>query len=616
VPKSKKQKLTILPTEIVTKIKSLNLTRIQEDKCYHLISIIINKSKKDNNNLFSFVELPSAYLKKIFSKNYKNTINILLDNNIIICNNYFCNYENNIKSLNYKINNIYNYNINSLYNNYSYVTYMWEHFNQDTNYELLREYFLEDIKSLNIDTDKLLTITKNRIESLSINDFKTNSQINRTVFNVKNINGNYEKEYYTSLDNALETAKENNISLIQDKNKFYLMNETEFISKKKQFIYLSYLDSIKKIKIGYWYSARNNTNKRLDSNITNMCSELVDEICKDNNLVQIDLMNSQFSILSYILPKELDELSDIKLFKQLSYSGELYDYLKDIMCLDNRKEAKYLTFELLFSSHKNKDPRIKKLREIFPNVINYINDYKKKNGYKTFAVMLQNKESQIFIDDIWYELKKKGFFCLTKHDSFIVKKEDVKEITEYIQLYFDSIGFEGKLKTDNMEKLIIDTKIRKKLAYIKSTMKYRTKEICDWSIDEFYLHFNDWENHGKLWQIDHIHPIYEKEKYKGNINDLSNLQKLTVKEHSEKTINERKYNPTFTNVLDLIAKKRTRDSKQKIYEILECWDFEKYGKISIRNISNNFNISKKTIAKYYSEFKAYIIEINNEYKNK
>ena len=85
------------------------------------------------------------------------------------------------------------------------------------------------------------------------------------------------------------------------------------------------------------------------------------------------------------------------------------------------------------------------MKELFPNVINYISDYKRENGDSEFAIMLQLKESEIFIDDIWMTLKEDGFFALTKHDSIICKKEDENVIRDFITMYFDSIGLEGTL---------------------------------------------------------------------------------------------------------------------------------------------------------------------------
>lgn len=59
-----------------------------------------------------------------------------------------------------------------------------------------------------------------------------------------------------------------------------------------------------------------------------------------------------------------------------------------------------------------------------------------------------------------------------------------------------------------------------------------------------------------------------------------------------------------------LALKRSNDSKNKIYSIIESWDFTAYGQISIRNISKNHPISKKTVAKYWSEFKDFTTELN------
>ena len=53
-------------------------------------------------------------------------------------------------------------------------------------------------------------------------------------------------------------------------------------------------------------------------------------------------------------------------------------------------------------------------------------------------------------------------------------------------------------------------------------------------------------------------------------------------------------------------------SCQKINDIITDWDFKLYGKISIRKISDNYPISKKTVAKYWSEFKEFVQELNNK----
>lgn len=55
---------------------------------------------------------------------------------------------------------------------------------------------------------------------------------------------------------------------------------------------------------------------------------------------------------------------------------------------------------------------------------------------------------------------------------------------------------------------------------------------------------------------------------------------------------------------------------KKIQCILQNWDFYSLGKISIRKISDNHPISKRTVAKYYPEFKEKIKEMNTKYEDK
>lgn len=432
-------KIALLPSGVVKDIQALGLTKIQEKKCYHLISIIRNKSRQDNGNYYSYTEIPSAYLKKVFTEKYNSTVNILKQAGIIICDNNYT-FGSKSKSLCYKINDLY---IDLV--QYSSISFNRVLLESNADYQRNRELFKMDIQKLNINTKKLLEITMSRVDNLSINDFKTNTDITEEIIYVCFKNGNFETRYVTNLEKALATAEEHNFSLIQDKRKFFLMNEEKFIMMKKDFLLNSYKDSIDKIEKEYWYAARNKTNNRLDSNITNMCGELMDEIITSNNLVQLDLSNSQFAILSHIIPSEVVG-DDIKLFKQLSYSGELYDYIKEVLFLETRKQAKQVTFELLFSSHRNKSKKLKLLKEFFPNLIDWINQYKKYNGNEQFAIMLQKEESTMFIDHIWTELKKKKLFALTKHDCIICKKEDEQEVTEFIQMYFDSIGFAGIIK--------------------------------------------------------------------------------------------------------------------------------------------------------------------------
>ena len=55
-------------------------------------------------------------------------------------------------------------------------------------------------------------------------------------------------------------------------------------------------------------------------------------------------------------------------------------------------------------------------------------------------------ESKLFIDRIYVTLKKRGIFCLTKHDSLIIRSKDLDRVLKTIITKFKSIGMKGKLK--------------------------------------------------------------------------------------------------------------------------------------------------------------------------
>jgi len=62
-----------------------------------------------------------------------------------------------------------------------------------------------------------------------------------------------------------------------------------------------------------------------------------------------------------------------------------------------------------------------------------------------------------------------------------------------------------------------------------------------------------------------------------------------------------------------LGKKKADDSKAKLYNIIEDWNFEKNGKITHRAIVKVGGVSNKTVIKYFPEFKDYVKSINHEY---
>ena len=67
-------------------------------------------------------------------------------------------------------------------------------------------------------------------------------------------------------------------------------------------------------------------------------------------------------------------------------------------------------------------------------------------------------------------------------------------------------------------------------------------------------------------------------------------------------------------VIEELSARKTDLSLQKIESILESWDLDKFGKITMRRMVANNPISKKTVEKYWYLFKKDIEEVNNSWK--
>ena len=493
VHKTTKTNYISLPIQLVKDIQGLAISNTLQSHCYKFVGILLRDSFEEYSNLTSPTPKPQTYLIKAFDDKYHQWLNVLLNNKIVI-RTEIASKEKHV-CYNYNVNPIYFKDILSLYNFNTIIsnpsvlcrekerevllTVAYKDIVKTTSIDERKhlKWFEDDISTLKIDYSKLETIVNNRVKNICISDFDLNENILADTIKISIPNG---KEYYLNTVDAIKIAKSRNEDLIKDGKRYVIANVDKYIEEKKIAIGFSYINSINRLRNGCYISKRNTTNNRLDTNLTNMYSELVNEICIQNNLIQIDLKNSQFAILCYILKGELNS-SHFELFKSLSVSGHLYYFIADKLGLKTKKEGKISMFEIMFSSRKNNTTGKKRIRELFPTIIKWIDEYKLQHGDKNFSVMLQKKESEIFIDLILNKIKSKKFFCLTKHDSVIVNEKDYLEIYKIIQECFDKIGMEGELHIirpndlimikESKKDLILDKVITEKHTAIKINYK-------------------------------------------------------------------------------------------------------------------------------------------------
>ena len=434
-----------LPPKLIEDFEKIQFTKTERNYALKFIDNLMKRSFREFGMIDEFVETPKNYFRKVFNSQYLIWLNKLIDANIIISNNSYSNSISNIYSKSYCINTKYTLTpimwLTFEENPLKSVPYTFK-INEETDEDKINFIkVVEDLSVINVDRRELIKLASKEIEKISIEDFNVNESVTRDSFNVS-FGG--KKKYWMSKEKAIQKSIESDKTLIQDDNKFYILDEYDFILRKRQSVLQAYQDAINKLADKKFYGKRNSTNNRLDTNITNMAKVLTNEICKKNKLVQFDLCNSQFAILSDLLEDKLST-EDFNNFKNHSYNGTLYEYIMEKLSLNSRTEAKKMMFELMFSKEDYQSDLKTKLKKLFPSVVEIVDNYKKENGYNTFSVMLQKRESEIFIDGLWKQIKSKKIFCTPKHDCLIVKEKDVSKVEEIIKNYFDKIKFKGKI---------------------------------------------------------------------------------------------------------------------------------------------------------------------------
>lgn len=458
-PKITRTSYISLPKELVHDIQSLPLTKTQISHSIKFVGILYRDSIEEFWDATIPTPKPQLYLTKTFGDKYYQWLNILIETDIVnrsdnysqlnhLCYTYVVNpkYQSNlIKSIQ---SNSFNVLCKEKYSE-PLLTVGYKDIIKEIDLDLTTygNWFLKDVDSLKLDYDLLYDVIKTHLDNIEISNFMIDEEILPISIGIKQDNG---KVVYKNVKNVLASLNKGEC-LIKDKSNYKIVFPEQFLAKKKATMLMYYVNSIERFKNSSFSVKRNTTNNRLDTNLTNMASVLVDEICRQNKLGQIDLSNSQFSFLTNELNKHLDT-SDFKLFKELTSSGNLYACIANELGIKNNKNSKVLMFEIMFSNHRSNSVHKKKIKALFPSVIGWIDQYKKEHGDEKFSVMLQLKESHLFIDRIYKRIKKAKLLCFSKHDSMIVRLENIEQVLKIMQEEFAIDNLSYRLKVTAPEK--------------------------------------------------------------------------------------------------------------------------------------------------------------------
>jgi len=326
--------------------------------------------------------------------------------------------------------------------------------------------FIPNVKSLKY---KLNLRANDKIHKVIITDIKLSQKIIKRL--------RLRKSHNNRLEPFLRLMNDKFMKLEFDykgANK-WVKNNAE--TNKKELSYLNSLIQLEDKRFRYF--KRNKTNKRLDTNLTNLKSEL--RYFLKDEYISIDLKNSQPLLLGILINNLINNNKDLCKYLSISYLEKTFGlkvlkaiykirqkqenlkmatssvYLNSVLkgvfydefitrYLENftRKEVKDIMFKVLFSKnqigsgYKRYIPfeNEKKIFEkVYPLVYDIVKNLKSKDN-KTLPIYLQKLESYIFIDCIAKELIENNIIPLTIHDSIVVEPKYKKKTIEIMNIVF------------------------------------------------------------------------------------------------------------------------------------------------------------------------------------
>lgn len=399
-----------------------------------VINDILSKSNQ-NRNLddypFHCIPMDSRFLKTKYGNDYNNYMTWLIIHNVIWHDFYFegrtTHYylqsnETYLSKINFlcKENDIPAESIGAVIDTYC----------LRDNIEISLE--SHDIKGINSNQKNRIfnswykikiPITKTNKKFLTKDYESDSTYINNAPKHIKKMGSHYRKGLRIQYEEAIEHSEQRYLNELSEAK-----NDKDKGSAFKR--YSSRISSVNAIHNGSLNKTlrfkRNDTNKRLDTNLTNMASDLRPFIVGFENMSYLDLSNSQpvlFNILLQSYRKKASEalLKEIESYFSITTSGKWYEWLQGLYGL-TRNECKEIWMKIAYSKNSHNTEIKNVFRKEFPLVYGIIAEIKKEK-HANFAIELQKIESKIFIDEICKELVNNSIVPYTMHDGLLVPSE-------------------------------------------------------------------------------------------------------------------------------------------------------------------------------------------------
>ncbi|MFT3912253.1 MAG: hypothetical protein QM737_22690 [Ferruginibacter sp.] len=226
--------------------------------------------------------------------------------------------------------------------------------------------------------------------------------------------------------------------------------------KDIQHIYSFYKDAYLGIKHGAWrYTV--DENGRRHTNLTNLPKILKPflYVIKDGEkrrLKTIDVRNSQVLLLLTILPKTLPSYAKFKHWVETDFYQLFADATNVKLTTDNRTQIKQTYFTFIYGDNKKwyvwGSNAYKVMKQEFPDLVDYINELKNKNGYAMPANAMQKQESEIINNGVCKQLLQHSMPFAQVYDSILCLDEDIDVVMNTMTAAFNYKNLNVHLKAE------------------------------------------------------------------------------------------------------------------------------------------------------------------------
>jgi len=155
------------------------------------------------------------------------------------------------------------------------------------------------------------------------------------------------------------------------------------------------------------------------------------------DVCEIDIKNSQPFFLSLLMKKYMadwKELSDVDRYFFTVNNGIIYDdIVEKYDSIKTRNDAKILIYKVLFGKNGDFKKSSKIFKEIYPNILKFIQNYKDiKGDHKVMSHELQRIESDFLFTNVIGKIKERypKIRIVTIHDSLIFPYKYKKEVSK------------------------------------------------------------------------------------------------------------------------------------------------------------------------------------------